>query len=204
MSSDETPDWVLDDQPPDSVYDNDPEAVPTATDAVVHLTDFAEKIRAALLYGDAIGTLPPPEYLIDRVLPARAVSELYGPSGHAKSLIVLGMCGAIVRGRAWHGHAVRRGTVVYIAAEGASGQDARWRAYKLHYRVTDDLQNLVWLPMAVNLSVWSEVGALIDVLAEIEPDLVVVDTRARNTLGVEENSAKDMGIVVASCDRIVA
>jgi hypothetical protein len=58
----------------------------------------------------------------------------------------------------------------------------------------------VWLPLTVNLgsATWGE--AVGEYAAEHGAKVVIFDTRARNTLGLEENSAKDMGLVVANLD----
>jgi hypothetical protein len=53
----------------------------------------------------------------------------------------------------------------------------------------------------VELSIAREM-TLIEVVWGFRPSLVVVDTLARCMLGGEENSARDMGLFVAACDRI--
>lgn len=177
----------------------EPLSAPAEPDARPSLSD---EFRAALLRGHAIGTLPPPEYLIDGVLPARALSSIYGPSGHGKSFVVLDMARAIIDGRTWHGHATTQGSVFYVVAEGASGQAQRLDAATEHYG-TENADSVIWLPRTVNLSSRFEVTALIEVLREERPALVVIDTQARCTVGVEENSSKEMGVVIDECERII-
>ena len=51
--------------------------------------------------------------------------------------------------------------------------------------------------MRINLTSSIEVAGLIELLKDENPVLVIVDTQARCTVGAEENSAKDMGQIVA-------
>ena len=192
---------------------NSPQRAPlTDLDTPQTITDVVEKIAAAslvdtitakFLHGDAIEQLPPVEWLIDGVLEQRSVANLYGPSGHGKSFIALDMAASIVTGRTWHGHPTDHGTVLYVAAEGASGQGPRRRAWMHHYGATR-LDQLVWYPEAINLTSPLEVEAFTEAATPLDPSLVIFDTQARCSVGAEENSAKDMGLIVAACDQIVA
>ena len=61
---------------------------------------------------------------------------------------------------------------------------------------------MTWLPEAVNLYSPQWASALAEVVAERCPSLVVIDTFARSIVGADENSAKDVGQVVAHLDMI--
>lgn len=50
----------------------------------------------------------------------------------------------------------------------------------------------------------ADLAALVMPAAELQPAPLVIDTQARVTVGSEENSAKDMGMLVAAADRIRA
>ena len=61
---------------------------------------------------------------------------------------------------------------------------------------------LYFIGDAVNMLDSREVDTLVNVILPYRPVLVVIDTLARCMIGGDENSAKDMGLFVASCDRV--
>lgn len=99
-------------------------------------------------------------------------------------------------------------TVMYIAAEGMSGLKARVGAWMVKNRVPS-LPS--FLAMGMNLDVHQQPARAMwraEMEAELatrkleSPDLIVVDTLARNFVGGDENSAKDMGEFVEGCEDI--
>jgi hypothetical protein len=99
----------------------------------------------------------------------------------------------------WHGHYVRQGLVVYLVAEGEQGIRKRVRAWEQHHGMRMD--NVRFLPRPVQ-AMSQEWDVLIEVLRRIQPVLVIVDTQARVTLGIEENSNTEMGQIVDRLDRL--
>ncbi len=97
---------------------------------------------------------------------------------------------------------VKQGAVLYIAAEGAGVFQYRVRAWCSEHEV-DPLMIPFWvIPMPVNLRDPSCQQELLAIIAETHPILIVVDTVARCTPGAEENSARDMGEVIAFCSTL--
>lgn len=164
-------------------------------------TSDAETIASRFLVGDQIEELPPVEWLIDGIIERHAVGATYGPSGHYKSFIMLDMAAHIAAGRPWHGRDVHQGPVIYVAAEGVHGQGPRRRSWMTHYGI-DQLDQLIWYPEAINLTIAHEILDFIEAARPYGPVLTIFDTLARCTVGAEENSAKDMGIMVAACDMV--
>ncbi len=159
-----------------------------------------------LLYTlDDLANLPPIEFLIDGILPARSLSVVFGPSGTYKSFLVLDWALSITSGRPWAGHQTEKGNVVYVAAEGASGIRKRATAWLEANPGYDPSDRLRVVPRAVNLldpdSAYELRSALREELAE-SPSLIVVDTFARSITGGDENSATDVGVVVDVVDAI--
>jgi hypothetical protein len=76
-----------------------------------------------------LACLPPIEYLIESVLPARSLSILYGPWDVGKTFLAIDWACSIDHGAEWAGRACRRATVLYIAAEGAEGMAVRLKAW---------------------------------------------------------------------------
>lgn len=164
-----------------------------------------ERIEGAILTTAAIRALPPPEWLIDGYLTRNSLALLYGPSGTYKTFLGLDLALHVATGTWWHQNEVARpGRVLYVIAEGVSGIGARLDAWQQHHRLYDleRYAPISWLPRAVNLTDRMEVAAFADIASRIEPDLVVFDTLARCSIGAEENSARDMGILVDHLDAI--
>jgi len=160
----------------------------------------AEQIKARLLTTADLKSIPRPEPLIDGLLYKDSLAMLYGPSGGGKSFV--GVDIAMTVGstkRWWNSCAVSNGLTIYVVAEGASGMSLRTEAWEKRH---DDDANVLWHPAAINVFDPGWASALAEVVAELKPVLVVIDTYARSTLGLEENATKDTGIVVAHLDMI--
>jgi hypothetical protein len=155
-------------------------------------------MRARALDVNDLYTLPGPEPLIEGYLWRDSLAWIIGQSGRGKTFVMLDMALCIATGLAWHGHAVKTGRVLYLLAEGSWGADARVRAWAAAHNggQLPARGALTIYPDAVqagNLAQWTE---LVEWVAEDRFDLVVLDTQARMTVGMEENSATDMGIWV--------
>lgn len=147
---------------------------------------------------------PPPEWLVRGLLTKSSLAGLYGPGGSYKSFIALDMAAAIATGQAqWGGRNVTHGPVVFISGEGS----VEPRALAIETRGIQITDNFAILD-GINLDDTDQLGeAVEDINTAVEqnwggqaPVLIVVDTLARAAPGQDENSAKDMGRVVASCD----
>jgi hypothetical protein len=162
-----------------------------------------DRMRAALLDSAGLDTIPAAEPLISGLLYRNALTWVVGKSGHGKSFVALDMAGCIATGQPWQDHDVTRGPVLYVIAEGVTGIRQRVRAWEESYgRRMADVQ---WLPMAVQASKdRGEWRHLIALAAELGPELIVIDTQARVTVGMEENAAKDMGEFVDQLEKLRA
>ncbi len=137
-------------------------------------------------------TRPDPEFLIERVLVAGATSLLTAKHASFKSFIALDMALCVATGKPWHGFKVKRGAVVYIAAEGAAGIKKRARAW-LDYHDEATPENFLVLDVPVQIADEATRAAFIAEVLALEPALIILDTLARCAVGLEENSSKDMG-----------
>lgn len=152
-----------------------------------------------LLSLDDIENLPDPEPLIEGVIDHGTVSMLAGESGKGKSFVAIDWALHVATGRSWFGRQVRQGRVLYVAAEGAFGLKKRIRAWQRSFgRVQAD--SFVLVPDAVQLAEAGQLQALVQVAKDF--DFVVIDTLARTSSGLEENSARDMGVYVDALYKI--
>ncbi|HMH48517.1 MAG TPA: AAA family ATPase [Solirubrobacteraceae bacterium] len=154
---------------------------------------------------DDLTRLPPPSWLIPDYIVGRANNMLYGAAGALKSFLALSWSLSIASGLPWGGRPVTQGAVLYIASEGFSGLLRRvdgWCEATGQQR-PDAIR---FLPEIVNFLDPHDSARAHATLAGMDPPpvLVVVDTLARAAPGADENSAKDMGKLVAEIDRVRA
>jgi hypothetical protein len=155
--------------------------------------------RFVLWRESELGQFPPVEWFdgLTGVLPKHELVGLWGPGDSYKSFVALD----------WACHVASLGLpVLYIAAEGASGIQARIAAWKQHHEVAE-LLTLRIMPAPVRMHDPKDVEAFLDAVgaqlgAAAYGGLVVVDTLARNFVGGDENSAKDLGLFVEGAEKI--
>ncbi|MDX3315195.1 AAA family ATPase [Streptomyces sp. ME08-AFT2] len=172
---------------------------PETTSSEEYFEASVERLLGQLLDTDGLDGIPPLEPLVGDLLALNTIARIVGPSGTFKSFVLLDMAGHVGTGMKWHGQYVRQGLVVYLVAEGEQGIRKRVRAWERHHGMRMD--NVRFLPRPVQ-AMGPEWDVLIEVLRRIQPVLVIVDTQARVTLGVEENSNTEMGQIVDRFDRL--
>ncbi|ATW59036.1 DNA primase/helicase [Gordonia phage Mahdia] len=147
--------------------------------------------------------LPAPEYVVDGWVEDLALSAVIGPSGVGKSAVVLDMACSIAMGVPWQGKNTKRSRVLYIAGEGGTGAAQRVKSWESEHDL-DVGEDLFMITEAVligskNKELWPWLAEQVQAL---DIRLVIFDTLARMSLGLEENSASDMGNAVARFDRL--
>ncbi|MEU0157961.1 AAA family ATPase [Streptomyces sp. NPDC006261] len=159
--------------------------------------DPADALLAELLDASSLDNMPALEPLVGDLLHRDTLARIIGPSGHMKSFVTIDIAGHVGTGMHWHGHHVQQGTVVYLVAEGARGIRKRVRAWEKHYGLK--MENVLFLPRPVQTR-GPEWDTLIEAMRRLQPALIVIDTQARVSVGVEENSNTELGIVVERMD----
>lgn len=141
-------------------------------------------------------------WLIKGFLPKAVLGVMFGASTTGKSFVALDMACAIARGADWNGHRVTKGRVLYVVAEGADGFIQRMDAYDHQHGVEKREIDLI-TDMVPNLT---EVGQVTDLIKDIkarEPyEIIIMDTFAQMTAGINENSGEDMSVALEQCKRI--
>jgi len=164
-----------------------------------------DKLRDRLLTLDQLRNLPPAESLIKGVLTMDSAVWLIGQAGGFKSFVALDWAAHVATGRTWNGtHKVRKGKVLYLVAEGVRGFMRRIDAWTQHHG--EKPEDLMVLPVPVQAAgddgVSAGWGILVELASELEPALIVLDTQARLTVGLEENSNTEMGIWISAVDKL--
>lgn len=155
--------------------------------------------------------LPDPEWIIDGIIPADAMTTVFGAPGSTKSFWALDLACSIAAGTKFNGAEVKEGRVVYCVGEGLRGMKWRIEAWKLAHPEADITkleENLIILPRAVMLLDKTEAGMLTNTAEAVNEEAplraFVIDTWARSLTGGDENSAQDVGIAINVCETVRA
>ncbi|AEK08205.1 DNA helicase [Mycobacterium phage Baka] len=183
--------------------------VPAAVEAPVVVMPDPETLRGVdsqfrsrFLSVSDIQNMPKPEPLIEGVFNRGSTALLYGRWGTSKSFIALDWACSLATGRNWQGRETEKVKVLYVVAEGVAGFSSRINAWETAWRQTLEEGSITFLPVPVNL-MSQDVGALVEDIKDYGFEFIVLDTIARCTVGAEENSARDVGIVIDSMTRLM-
>jgi hypothetical protein len=184
-------------------------ALPEEFEVVTEVVDedlaiWAEVERAARsrfepVHVAEVARRPPPEWIIEEVIPESEIVMMCGESGAGKSFMALDMAFAIATGEAWAGLRVKGGPVVWIAAEAAGSLRLRTKAYAHQTGLALENADLWVIDGHVSLMADEDASALGQVLAPKRPRMIIVDTLAAASGGANENSGEDMNIVLDHC-----
>lgn len=150
------------------------------------------------------GERQPPSWLVEGLIPEGGQCLLYGAPGSYKSFIALDIALSVASGQAAFGLATKPGEVLYVAGEGSIGiEKVRRPAWKLAKGIEEKLPFYVVdaMPFAGNPG---DTDLFIrDMRAQgASPKLIIVDTLARMAAGMDENSAKDMGVLLMQATKV--
>lgn len=151
-----------------------------------------------LLSSMDLDDLPEAEVLIDGFLVKESVVRLYGPPKSYKSFVMLDMAACVGAGIQWAGNRTEQTKVLYVVAEGVRGIKRRVRAWEAQNKRT--MVGVHFYERAVQLGDRKDVSTLIRTAKRGGYQFIILDTQARCTVGLEENSASEMGLVVAALD----
>lgn len=189
--------WALS-VPPMPPPDDEPPPAEELT-SEEHFEARLHAMQAELLGTDDLDNIPALEPLIDDVLFKDTIGRVYGASGTFKSFTILDMAGCVGTGIDWHGQKTNQGTVIYLVAEGVKGIRKRVRAWEQHHGIK--MAGVRFLPRPVQ-AMDPEWLVLVELCRRERPVLIVVDTQARVTVGIEENSNTEMGRVVDRMEQL--
>lgn len=148
----------------------------------------------------------PPEWLVHETLSEGTVNLLLGAPGNGKTLVAMLLAISVASGIDFAGRDVRKGPVVYLAAENPGSIRRRLTALRCDYGDVADFYLLSSVAGAPDLRSreTDDAEALIAACLDIRPVLVIVDTFAAATPGADENSGKDMGEAYAVFSELAA
>jgi hypothetical protein len=141
-------------------------------------------------------------WLVKHVLPASGLVTVFGESGAGKSFTVIDLACHVALGRQWQGRRVTQARVVYLAAEGQGGIGRRFRAWCLRHDVDPATVPLDVIAARPNFLQRDDVQAVARAIGRA--GVVIIDTAMAVTPGGDENSAEDMGKLMAFAALVAA
>lgn len=187
MATKDGPEYWRAQRKPDPV----PSVVPEQRDGLTRL----EWLESQLTTADALADRPAPIPLVYGLLDLDSLAWMIGEPGSFKSFVALDLAAHVAQGRPWQGHRTRQVPVLYLAAEGAAGMTLRTRAWRIERGV---MAGVDFLPLPIQVSKIDDWLALIALATKRSYGLIVLDTQARITVGLDENTAKDSGVFIAA------
>lgn len=183
-------------EPPPLIPERPPRPAPPEVEA-------SPAPRFHLLNSDDLMAMPPMRWAVHCVLPAEGLAAMFGPSGSGKSFLVGDLVARLGEGENWFGYRIRiPRRVVMVALEGEAGIRNRVQAWSMaHNRSFPPAVTFVLQPFRLN-----ERSDVLALAAAIDSaggaDVVVVDTLNRAAPGADENSSRDMGILLEHCKEL--
>lgn len=151
-----------------------------------------------LLNSQNLDEIPDLVPVIDGLLYRETVARINGKPGAMKSFVALDMAGHVSNGLQWNSRPVLMGSVVYLVAEGHAGIRKRVRAWEQEHGLP---HRALFLPRPVQIAS-PEWAVFQEACRLLKPSLVIVDTQARTTVGVEESSNKEMSAVFTRIEEL--
>ena len=142
---------------------------------------------------DQLMALPKLKWKVKGIFPDTGIAAIYGPSISGKSWLAIDMAANICLGEDWFGYKCNKADVLYLCLEGSAGFSNRIRGWEAgrskklphEFKVIFD---------GFNLTSESDCKELLKVMPE--NSVLIVDTLNRATLGRDENSSSDMGLIL--------
>lgn len=144
------------------------------------------------------------EWVVGKVFGAGEFSCVVGKPGSGKSVIIGDIAYHVAAGREWCGRKVKRGLVVYVAAERAKLTERRMLALRKRHK-TEERIPLAVIDGRPDLTGSPDAKVIIDQIKDMsahcghEPVWIIVDTLSRAFGGGDQNQSKDMNRFVQSC-----
>lgn len=176
-----------------------------------------DEFDADFLEYDELISLPPPQWLIYDILPTVGINFLASEPKAGKTYLTLSMsCTIAVEPSGnrtqdainadllnWCGRETRHGDVIYIAAEDIDDIAERVRGWAKYHHI-QKIPHLHFFKRALQIRDEHErfMKALDRRYKDADIKLIVIDTLAMCTAGIEENSKKDFDAVIAAAEKL--
>ena len=157
---------------------------------------------------DELAQTPAPEWHIENLLIRGTAARLTAPPESLKTFVALDAALAVATGEAFAASGRyatgQRGHVLYVVGEGLGSFHSRVEAWRIARGVSREAIKDVFtvLAGAVQFADEREMADVIAKVAETGAVMVIFDTQARCTVGLEENNATAQGLAVRGLDTL--
>jgi len=154
---------------------------------------------------ETFNDIEPPDEIIEGILEADSLAQMFGKSGDGKTFVAADMARAIAWNQQWHGRDVMAGPVLYLCGESPKGLRRRFMAAAMTHGEAVPSRlfvSEVAAPLATLEGAQAVHAAVEAIVAKLNGELPVaifIDTLARN-YGGDENSSEDMAAFVQHLD----
>jgi len=154
--------------------------------------------------------LPPKKWLLDKIFGEKEIGMIYGDSGTGKTFVVIDMIICLCVRKIWARtfEVTRPLTLAYCCGEGISGLPERLRTAVDYYEL-DDIPNFHFfdiIPQLFDEKFETKIKKFVDEWKILQSngyakplDVLFIDTFHTATVGADDNSSKEMGIVLNNC-----
>jgi hypothetical protein len=202
-------------EPPPFIIEEDPYLIEDQDPYIVKMETLDPEAPATPVYKTLslrdIQNIPEPEWLAANWMQTDSFAVLFGAPGSGKSFWALDLSLSVATGVPFQGNAVKQGKVLMAAGEGLSGLRWRVEAWMMAHpeaKEEDIMSNFHVIPQVPHLLEKSSADRFLNTAEKLAEDkanplrLCVVDTWARGMVNGDENSQKDAGIAIESCEHI--
>lgn len=160
---------------------------------VPRLDRFKRLDRAEIL------AIPPMQWRVKGLFPVAGIGAMFGPSGSAKSFLVIDLAITTALGRVWFGYRTLPCHVTYVMLEGEAGLRGRVVAWEKHNAMKiPDTFHVITEPFEI-----ANDNDVEDLAASLPKyGVLIIDTLNRAAPGLDENSSKDMSILLKGMKRL--
>lgn len=146
----------------------------------------------------AVQQTPPRDWLIESVIERGSFFGIIGPAEAGKTFVAVDLASAVASGTQWLGMPANgSGKVVYLSSEASHSVVRRLAGWQVHHGVKTGAN--IFVP-TVTAALTENSDLVLDELEQANPDLLIVDTWARATPGMNENSAEQVSETIRRLD----
>jgi hypothetical protein len=198
----DTPEQIITAAPPGQPSDPPLFADPGGEPPEDGVLDAGDAAMPRIAWFDYWRDMPPPEFVVEGLIESGGMAAIIGRPGVGKSAVTLDILACIATGQSWRGRRTLAQRVMYLPGEGQSGTSERVKAWESARKANvgrDLAMGDSVLRAGAPKEAWQR---LIQVILTHRIGVVVFDTFARMAVGIEENSATDVGKVIARLDEV--